>query len=84
MTTEKTRKSVGWYVLCAWILFLYFFACYYMIDSKKETLHDEVDITIPQDFHSRLKKHGLDKQVSIVEIARGKLYFYRDGKKCNF
>ena len=41
-------------------------------------------MTIPKDFRSRLAKHGLDKQVSLIEIRGGKLYFYRDGKWCKF
>jgi hypothetical protein len=39
---------------------------------------------LPQDFRSRLKRHGLSKQISVIEIINGKLYFYRDGKRCKF
>ena len=81
---ERKRKPIGRYLLFAWMLFLYIFACYYALDDKKQLPPAHVDTTIPQDFRSRLKKHGLDKQFSIVEITNGKLYFYRVGKKCKF
>lgn len=32
-----------------------------------------------------LRKHGLDGDVSVLEIGKnGDLYFYRDGKRCRF
>lgn len=84
MNKESKRKPMGWYLLFAWILFLYIFACYYALDYKNRLAPANVDMTIPHDFRSRLKKHGLDKQFSIVEITNGKLYFYRGGKRCKF
>ena len=80
----QKRKPLGWYLLLGWILFLYIFACYYGMNYINHSRSDKVDLTIPQDFRSRLKKHGLDKKLSIVEISNGKLYFYRDDKKCKF
>ena len=84
MNKDRKRKSIGRYLLFAWILFLYIFAYYYAFDYKNQPLSANVDLTIPQDFHSRLRKHGLDKQIGIIEINNGKLYFYRNGKKCKF
>lgn len=84
MGKERNRKSIGWYLLFAWILFLYMFACYYALDYKNQTLSANVDMTTPQDFRSRLKKHGLAKQFSIIKLTNGKHYFYRDGKKYEF
>ena len=88
MNKESKRKPIGWYLLFAWILFLCLFTCYYGLDYKYQLAPPNVDMTIPRDFRSRLKKHGLDKQFSIVEInydaLNGKLYFYRGGKRCIF
>lgn len=81
---EREHKPIGGYLLFAWILFLYIFVCYYSIDYRNQKISTNVDITVPQDFRSRLKKHGLDKQFSVIEISSGNLYFYRDGKRCKF
>jgi hypothetical protein len=84
INTERKHKPIGQYLLFAWILFLYVFACYYALDNKNQLPSAKVDMTIPQDFRSRLKKHGLDKQFSIIEISKGTLYFYRGEKRCKF
>ncbi len=84
MNQKRKLKPISRYLLIAWILFLYIFAGYYALQSEKQSLIDKVYFKVPQDFHSRLKKHGLDKQFSVVEISGGKLYFYRNGKKCSF
>ena len=84
MNKKRKDKPIVWYLLFAWILFLYIFAYYNAFDYKNQSLSANVVVTIPEDFHSRLKKHGLDKQIGIIEISDGKLYFYRNGKKCKF
>ena len=89
---KRKHRPIGRYLLIVWILFLYIFAGFYVLHSENRSLIGDsaqklipnVYFKIPQDFHSRLKKHGLDKQFSVVEINDGKLYFYRDGKKCIF
>jgi hypothetical protein len=84
MDKERKHKPIGRYLLLAWILFLYLFAGYYALHSKNQPLFANVGMTVPRDFHSRLIKHGLDKQFSAIEISNGKLYFYRDGIRCRF
>jgi hypothetical protein len=84
MDEERKSRPIGWYLLLGWILLLYIFAGYYVLHFNNQALSSNVDITVPQGFHSRLKKHGLDKQFSVIEISNGKLYFYRGGKRCNF
>jgi hypothetical protein len=81
---KRTHKPIGRYLFVAWIIFLYIFAGYYVLRSENQPLIDNAYFKVPQDFRSRLRKHGLDKQFSIVEISNGKLYFYKDGKKCTF
>jgi dolichyl-phosphate-mannose--protein O-mannosyl transferase len=84
MNKERKRKPIGRYLLFVWILFLYIFACYYALHFNKQDLTTNANVTLPQDFRSRLKRHGLSKQISVIEIINGKLYFYRDGKRCKF
>lgn len=82
---ERKHKTIGWYLLFGWILFLYIFAYYHVLHLKKQALPtNTVDMTVTRDFRSRLKKHGLDKQFSVIEINNGKLYYYREGKRCEF
>ena len=82
MNKAKKHRPIGWYLLFSWMLFLYAFAYYHAMHFKNERLSANMGTTIPQDIRSRLKKHGLDKQFSVVEIKNGKLYFYRNGKRC--
>ena len=84
MNQEGKHKPIGRYLLIAWIAFLYIFAGYYALHSQNQPLIADAFFKVPKDFHSRLRKHGLDKQFSVVEINNGKLYFYRDGKRCTF
>jgi hypothetical protein len=82
MLKERKSRPFGHYLLFAWIVFLYLFAGYYALHVQRQAPPIRVEMAVPQDFHARLKKHGLDKQLSVIEISNGKLYFYRDGKRC--
>jgi len=84
MRQERNYKSIGYYLLAIWIVFLFIFAGGYAQRGETQPLTVKTYFRMPRDFRSRLKKHGLDKQFSVVEINDGKLYFYRDGKKCIF
>jgi len=84
MKQEKKHRPLGRYLLIVWIPFLYIFAGYYALHSQNEPLITKAYFKVPQDFRYRLKKHGLDKQFSVVEMSNGKLFFYRDGKRCEF
>lgn len=84
MNQERKHKPIGRYLFIAWVLFLFIFAGYYGSPNLKQPLITNAYFKIPKDFRSRLRKHGLDKQFSVVEIKKGKLYFYRDGKRCIF
>ena len=84
MNQENKYKPIGRYLFIAWILFLFIFAGYYWFPNLKQPLIANAYFKIPEDFRSRLRKHGLDKQFSVVEINGDKLYFYRDGKRCVF
>jgi len=84
MNRERKRRPIGRCLFIVWVLFLYIFAGYYEVHSQNQPLITKAYFKVPEDFRSRLKKHGLDKRFSVVEISDGKLYFYRDGKKCIF
>jgi hypothetical protein len=84
MNQENERKPRGRYLFSAWILFLFIFAGYYGLPDLEQPLIANAYFKVPADFRSRLRKHGLDKQFSVVEMKGDKLYFYRDGKRCVF
>lgn len=82
MNKERKQRSIGWYILFGWIFFLYVFACYHALQVRNQTASTQIDASVPQDVRSRIRKHGLDKQFSVIEINGDKFYFYRDGKRC--
>ncbi len=84
MAKESFRDLLGWYVAIAWTLLFYLLFSYLYMTSPPKELPVVDGLIIPVDFKQRLHFHGLDKEISVIEINRGNLYFYRDGKKCTF
>ncbi len=85
MTKGKDREAIGWYVATACLLLLYLLFSYlFYRTSFPKTVPVRDSLVLPVDFQERLRFHGLDKKVSVIEINQGNLYFYRDGKKCTF
>lgn len=83
---NKNKKSLGYYFLIMWIVFLYVVAyyCLYNMHGIREMRATKTTVVVPADFKERLHFHGLDKEISVIERGPDKLYFVRSGKKCVF
>ncbi len=89
MPIKKENNFIGWLLLIGWVIFVYAIAYHFHIPPLRKELSKQLPVqqkfeVIPSDFKARLRFHGLDKQMSVIEINNGKLYFYRNGKKCSF
>ena len=88
MTIKKAKSSVGWFLFVLWIIYLYGIAYYYFVyhisPAQRNFPFKQQTIAVPLDFKHRLHFHGLDREISVIEIGDGDISFVRDGKKCPF
>jgi hypothetical protein len=75
---EKKTALIYYLILCVTLVLLQVFRTQTSINSSNLAIINE------KEFHALLKKHGLDKSISILEVSGDEIYFYRDGKKVRF